>query len=137
MTRAASFVLESEDGDGIVYIWPAGQSFPLAREADGKYHHETRLSPGPWASIIALRGLALEVEHEEPRYAGDQSPRTVAFRCHGVRSMEAPREDGYDLRGRVRVGGRRARAFTSSILLRLEGKLESVPILYACKGGAR
>lgn len=53
---------------------------------------------------------------------------------YGERSLQNFRESGYDLEGRVSVGGKKYRAFTSSVLFqRKDGSLCNVAALYVCK----
>jgi hypothetical protein len=72
---------------------------------------------GPWQVVKTVRGLAVD-------YNG---------RVFGIRSMHAPKESGYNMEGRVSVGGKKYRAFTSSRLFeRPDGSLIDVAILYVC-----
>jgi len=51
---------------------------------------------------------------------------------YGMRTLQDVKELCYDLEGRVNIGGKRYRAFTSSIIFNCEGKLYSCAILYVC-----
>jgi len=54
---------------------------------------------------------------------------------HGERSLDKAQESGYQLEGKVTLGGDRWRAFTSSQLFELpSGKLVDVAILHVCVG---
>ena len=68
-------------------------------------------------AILNIRGLAV----------------TKDGKIYGLRTMNRPSEDGYVLRGRVSIEGRKVNAFTSSrIFQREDGSLVEVAILYLC-----
>ena len=104
--------------DGVVATWPEGVAFPVEIK-DGEARFEMRTS-GPWHVVTRLRGLAITHGFKDD----------TSFQCHGVRSLQRPREDGYDMVGRCSVGGRSRRAFTSSQLFMVDGKLVSVAVLF-------
>lgn len=69
---------------------------------------------GPWQVVSKVRGLAM----------------TLDGKIFGMRNMRAPKESGYQLEGRVSVGGKKYRAFTSSTLFeRDDGSLCDVATL--------
>jgi hypothetical protein len=71
----------------------------------------------PFASIIKLRGLAM----------------TPGGKIFGMRSLTDMREDGYVMRGRVSIEGKKYPAFTTDrIFCNSSGKLINVAILYVC-----
>lgn len=73
----------------------------------------------PWGVIVRYRALAVD----------------LSGRVYGWRSLESPHESGYQLEGRVKVGGKRYRAFTSSQLFqRADGTLCDVATLIVCNG---
>lgn len=97
--------------------WPTGVPFPSPIvDNEVRFKFETR---GPWGILTRLEGVAVEKVPE-------------GLLVHGVHSLLRPRESGYCHEGSVHVGGRRRRAFTSSALLRVEGKLVSVGVLHVC-----
>ena len=58
---------------------------------------------------------------------------TLDGRVFGHRRMTAPRESGYNMEGRVSIGGKKYRAFTSSKLFeREDGLLCEVAVLVVC-----
>lgn len=100
-------------------IWPARLPFPAPIiEGECRFSFETR---GPWSLLVKLAGVAVE-----------KVPGGV--KVYGLRSLAHPRESGYVQEGRVSVGGETLRAFTSSQLFLVEGKLVDVGILYVCRG---
>jgi len=58
---------------------------------------------------------------------------TLDGKIFGMRTMNRPRESGYQQEGRVSVGGKKYRAFTSSTLFeRPDGSLVDVGVLVVC-----
>lgn len=79
-------------------------------------HHKITAS-GPWMIVTKIRSLAV----------------TLAGDIYGMRTMTRCRECGYDQEGRVKVGGKWVRAFTSSKLFRRpDGSLVDVAVLVVC-----
>lgn len=86
----------------------------------GELRFDLTLTPFPFASVRSVRGLAV-----------DQWGRV-----YGIRTLLNARESGYALEGRVRLAGKRFRAFTSSQLFqRPDGSLCSVATLHVCLPG--
>lgn len=84
---------------------------------------------GPWQIPVRIRGLCVTTEFDK----ACGYTRSKGFACFGVRTMTQPRQSGYEMEGRVSVGGRKVRAFTSSRLFELpDGKLISAGIIFAC-----
>jgi hypothetical protein len=65
---------------------------------------------------------------------GISYPVAYAVTVWGFRNLDNAHESGYDYEGRVKVNGKRYRAFTSSRLITYRGKLVSMAILYLCGG---
>ena len=67
--------------------------------------------------LISLQGLAIDLEG----------------RVYGVRKMSRPTESGYQMEGRVSIGGKTYRAFTSSRMFeRPDGSLVDVGVFIVC-----
>ena len=78
---------------------------------------ETR---GPWSVIIKCSGLCMRTDFE-----------TGEHTIYGQRTLTNVRQSGYELEGRVAIGGKKYSAFTSSHLFELEnGHLISVGIIF-------
>ena len=72
---------------------------------------------GPWSIVKSLRGLAV----------------TLDGKVFGMRRLIRPRESGYQMEGRVSIGGEKFRAFTSSTLFeRPDRSLIDVGVLVVC-----
>lgn len=98
-------------------VWPAGVPFPVVVEkGEARFDFETR---GPWNTISSIKALAVE-------------KGIGAVVVHGVRKLQNAHESSYVHEGRVSVEGETRRAFTSSQLFLVEGKLVDVAILYVC-----
>ena len=99
-------------------IWPDNIQFSLPIvDGAARFQFETR---GPWSILTKIEGLAVE-------------ETDTGVEVHGVRSLKSPRESGYQHEGRVSIRGQSLRAFTSSRLFLVAGKLVDVGILYICK----
>ena len=72
---------------------------------------------GLWRIVKSIKGLTM-----------DRSGR-----IYGIRTLTNCRESGYQIEGRVSIGGKKHRAFTSSQLFqRSNGSLCDVAVLYVC-----
>jgi hypothetical protein len=81
---------------------------------------------GPWQLPVSFRALCMSREW------GEYSSVTSA-KAYGIRTLSAPRQEGYVLEGTVSVNGRKVRGFTSSQLFELpDGKLVNVATIHAC-----
>lgn len=91
-----------------------------AGEARGKLE-----SFGPWQLPLSYTALCTSNV-----WANDQHGPLHVF---GVRTLSRPRQEGHALEGRVSIGGRKYRAFTSSQLFELpDGRLINAEIIHAC-----
>jgi hypothetical protein len=81
---------------------------------------------GPWSIPVSYKALCISAVYGE--YSEPQS-KTI----YGKRSLLNVKEDGYSLGGKVSIGGKKYRAFTSSQLFQIEGKLIDVAVIHACK----
>ena len=79
-----------------------------------RFEYEAR---GPWSIICKLRGIAI----------------TLDGKVFGPRSLSEPKAQGYVMEGRVSIGGKKYRAFTSNKLFENgEGDLVDVGVLVVC-----
>lgn len=88
---------------------------------------ETR---GPWSIVSRIRGMAVRCNSfadAEKNYRGEYT-HSVDFL--GFRSLDKPKNLGYEMEGKVSIDGKRIRAFTSSLLVKVDEKLVSIGILY-------
>lgn len=87
---------------------------------------------GPWQICVAYTALCVSSVYtpkELQRYSAERESETV----FGMRTLWACRENGYALEGRVSVGGKTVRGFTSSQLFELpDGKLINCATIHAC-----
>ncbi len=82
----------------------------------------------PWHAPAAIKGVAMEAAGRDPL-----TSETFGRRVLGLRTMGDLRENGYAMDGRVSVGGKRRRAFTSDFLYtRPDGTLGKSAILWVC-----
>jgi hypothetical protein len=101
--------------------WPDNVPFPYPEAVEKGEQRGTHTVSGPWGQVITYRALA--VSHDTDR----------GITVHGERQLTRPTPSGYDLEGRVSIAGERRRAFTSSQMFEVQGKLVDVAILYVCK----
>ena len=102
--------------DGGSWVWPEHAPlppgiapYPSGKGGERRFVIETR---GPWGLISKLTGLAVEYH-----LVGDvRIPGTAIV--YGDRSLDKPREDGYQMRGTVAVGGKKRPSWTSSMMIR-------------------
>ncbi len=119
-------------------VWPEGVPFPVEIR-DGESRFKLEHGGGFHAPIRKITGLAISHDFERlsderclSYKSGPREKRHDGITVYGVRSMNAPRESGYNMEGRVSVGGKTIRAFTSSQLFWVEGKLVDVAVLFVC-----
>ena len=75
---------------------------------------------GPWSVIVRCSGLCMRTDFE-----------TGEHTIYGQRALTNIRQSGYELEGRVSIGGKKYTAFTSSHLFELEnGQLISAAIIF-------
>jgi hypothetical protein len=100
--------LPYEDG---AFRWPEGTPLPEGVH-DGERRFDIETQKGGWQRIVRVRGLAVEVTKR------DQFGHFMGYRIHGDRNLLKPTESGYQMEGRVSVGGKKRRAFTGSMMVR-------------------
>ena len=93
---------------------------------DDAVHLDAEWSGFPFASFRSVRGMVVEFPDGRDKW-GHVRGRVV---FHGERQLSAPRPEGYSYTGRVSLDGRKRRAHTSSILVKLpDGALVDVHTL--------
>src|SRR5207247_8650908 len=85
---------------------------------------------GPWQICTKVKGLAITAIWKE----GPVNKLVESYTLYGTRIMQDVRQGGYELEGRVKLNGKNHRAFTSSILFKVEetGNLINIGVLYVC-----
>lgn len=85
-------------------------------------------SVGPWQIARSYQALCTSNTFNRDKYPVEHGPLHV----YGKRTLTKVRESGYALEGRVSVGGKSYRGFTSSQLFELpDGRLISVATIHA------
>lgn len=115
-------------------VWHTDMPFPESVVITGEQRGEM-VCRGPWSLISQYKALAmeqLEDSRDTSHYDAGTPYRTKAV-LYGIRSLSHPRESGYCLEGTVSVNGQDHRAFTSSAMFEVNGKLVDVAILYVCR----
>jgi hypothetical protein len=111
--RGPSWV-QAQKAGGAWRLPPNNGVWELPTEVDEVRHQTTRW-PGAWGHLRSLAGLVMDLDD----------------RVYGWRKMHELREDGYIMRGRVSVGGKKQRAWTGSTLFeRNDGSLVDVGVLW-------
>ena len=103
-------------------VWPEGVPLPSGISG-GERRFEIETTGSGWNLIRKIKALAVRKAEGGVTVYGD-------------RSLNSPRESGYVHEGRVSVEGKSYRAFTSSQLFLVNGKLVDMAILYVT-GGAK
>jgi hypothetical protein len=107
-------------------VWPSGVPFPV-KIVDGEARHEME-TRGMYGGVSKISGLAISKEYED-RY-GQYTETGKGVMVYGKRSLNNPRESGYQMEGRVSIGGKNYSAFTGSQLFFVNGKLVDVGTLH-------
>jgi hypothetical protein len=83
---------------------------------------------GPWNIPVSYRAICMSMINTYPDFPSITHNKTA----YGIRTLTAIRQSGYELEGRVSIGGRKYSAFTSSQLFELpDGRLVDVAIIHA------
>jgi hypothetical protein len=82
---------------------------------------------GSWSIIRSFSALCITNEYDKT----GMFTKIASTSFFGKRTMSNPRNSGYHLEGRVSIGGKKYSAFTSDILIEVEGKLISVATIHA------
>jgi hypothetical protein len=83
---------------------------------------------GPWGLPVSFKALCTSNTFNRDVYPVEHGPLHV----YGVRTLTNVRQSGYELEGRVSVGGKQYRGFTSSQLFELpDGKLVNMATIHA------
>ena len=81
---------------------------------------------GPWQIITTCKGLCISATYTRETYT-----RCTQLTIYGQRSLERPTQGGYELEGRVSIKSKKYSAFTSSILVNVDGKLMNIGVIHA------
>lgn len=83
---------------------------------------------GPWNIPISYKALCMSMVNTYPDFPSITHNKTA----YGIRTLTDIRQSGYELEGRVSIGGKKYSAFTSSQLFELpDGKLIDVAVIHA------
>lgn len=115
-------------------VWPDGVPFPMKIE-NGEARFKLTQQSGGWGLLTAITGLAVSQKFGDGP-GQPLRPDQMGVTVYGVRTMNNPRESGYQQEGYVSIGGKKRRAFTSSQLFLVDGQLVDVAILHVTKRGA-
>lgn len=103
--------------------------FTADQIAQGEIRGELK-TIGPWQLPVSYKALCTSNEWPEDKNGITHSGPVHVF---GVRVLSGCRQSGHELEGRVSVGGKSYRGFTSSQLFELpNGKLINVATIHAC-----
>jgi len=82
---------------------------------------------GPWNVIKSYGALCISNEYDRT----GMFTKIASTSFFGKRIMSNPRQTGYQLEGYVSIGGKKYSAFTSDILIEVDGKLINVAVIHA------
>jgi hypothetical protein len=84
---------------------------------------------GPWNIIVSYKALAVTATWRP----GATHDYVDEYTLYGDRTMNAPRQSGYELEGWISIAGVKRSAFTSSIMFEVEetGQLVNVAVIHA------
>jgi hypothetical protein len=106
--------------------WTTDMPFPPEVIEAGEMRGEMECT-GPWSIVKSYKAIAMEFTGKDTSHYGEFN--NVAI-IHGMRSLLKPKQSGHALEGYVSINGKKRRAFTSSALFTVNGKLIDVSILY-------
>jgi len=112
-----AFAEWSSNDDLTAAIWPKVIPFP-APITDGRVRFDVSWHQD--GTIKKLVGLVIEVARN-------------GLRVYGLRYLQRPQMSGHDVEGRVNVGGKNYRAFTSTRDFLVEGQPVTAAVLYLCR----
>lgn len=82
---------------------------------------------GPWNVIKSYGALCITNEYDRT----GMFTKIASTTFFGKRKLSNIRQSGYHLEGRVSIGGKKYSAFTSDILIEVDGKLINVATIHA------
>lgn len=122
------FVLPYTPGAIKLSTEQAKQLFSDTEIAAGECRGEMHTS-GPWQLPRSYKALCTSNTFGRDEFPIAHGPLHV----YGKRTLTSARQSGYELEGKVIIGGRKYRGFTSSQLFELpSGKLINAAIIHAC-----
>jgi hypothetical protein len=85
---------------------------------------------GPWSTPVSYKAICVSMKRGvlPGHYSESVTEKTV----YGVRSLSNLKQSGYCLDGTVSINGRKYKAFTSSELFEVNGRLINVAVIHAC-----
>lgn len=117
------FTMLDYRGHGLDFKWP--DSIPTPNQPIIQHN-------GPFAMISKIRALTCTVHTKD---IGISYPIKTAITVWGYRNLESPTAQGYEMIGRVKLNGKRYRAFTSDMLIEFSTGLKTIGYLYASENG--
>jgi hypothetical protein len=82
---------------------------------------------GPWSIIKSFSALCITNEYDKT----GMFTKIVSTTFFGKRKLSRPKDSGYNLEGYVSIGGKKYSAFSSCMLIEVEGKLINVQTIHA------
>lgn len=82
---------------------------------------------GPWGIIRSYEALCISNEYDR----SGTFPKIASTEIYGKRKLSNPKQSGYHLDGFVSIKGKKYRAYTSSILIEVDGKLIDIATINA------
>ena len=82
---------------------------------------------GAWQIIRKYKALCISSTYSKSK----MPPRVDYITIYGKRSRSIPRDAGYHLEGQVSVEGKRYSAFTSSLMVEIEGHTVDIAVIHA------
>jgi hypothetical protein len=82
---------------------------------------------GVWNIIKSYEALCISNEYDRT----GMFPKIASTEIYGRRKLSNPKQSGYHLDGFVSIKGKKYRAFTSSILIEVDGKLIDIATINA------
>jgi hypothetical protein len=85
---------------------------------------------GPWSIPVSYKAICVSIKRGV--LPGHYSETVTEKTVYGMRSLSGVKQSGYCLEGTASINGRKYKAFTSSELFEVNGRLINVAVIHAC-----
>lgn len=113
---------------GVAVVLTKEQAESLGIDTTADKHLLEITTAGPWNTLRKCRGICIVKEFKKDSY-GRTETSSITF--YGKRSLSKIAQGGYELNGYVCVGGKAYSAYSSSVMIEVNGKLIDVQVLCA------
>lgn len=113
-------------GSTVVLTKEQAESIGIGLDADN--HGLEILTKGPWSILQKCKGICVTKEYAKTDWGRAE---TTSITFYGSRSLSNVSQKSYHLDGYVSIKGKKYSAYTSEVLIEVEGKLINVEVFCA------